>query len=71
MRDFLNSQPINSDPLSYVICVGQVCLVSYIVSTKFAVVIMCLSSYKKGSLQMPPEFTVLFHIVKITSMDTS
>ena len=42
---FLNSWPISYDPWSYVISIGQGCLVIHIVSTKFSKDISHLSSY--------------------------
>ena len=45
IRSFLNSWPINSYHWSYVISIGQGCLVIHIGSTKFAIVISHYSSY--------------------------
>ena len=45
VRYFLNSLPINSDNLSYIISIGREYLVSHAVSTNFLIVIACLLSY--------------------------
>ena len=44
-RDFLNSRPINLDPWTYVIFVGQGHLIIHIVSIMFMMIITHFSSY--------------------------
>ena len=45
IRDFMNSQPINSDPWSYVIYIGLGYLDNHVVSTKLSIVIAILLLY--------------------------
>ena len=45
IKGFLKSLPMNYDPWSYIVYVGQVYMVNHVVSTKFAIFIARLSLY--------------------------